>query len=224
MKSNHSNDHLLPFYQLSSYLPKSVQTILLSATLNEEVQTLKSIYLHNPATLKLNESAELPDPLQLQQYQISCNDEEDKFVLLYSIMKLQLVRGKSLIFVNTVNRCYKYNKKHTSTHSFVKLLHIRRSNRLKLFLENFGIRSCALNSELPINSRMHIIEQFNNGLYDTIIASDEKLMEEQRVDEKEQADAAENNNKKPTRTRRLVNFCIIFKMHSICLQFCIICV
>ncbi len=103
----------------------------MSATLNDEVQTVKSLYLHNPAILKLKDSAELPDPIQLEQYQISCNEEEDKFVLLYSLMKLQLIKGKSLIFVNTVNKCYK----------------------LKLFLENFGIRSCVLNSELPLNSR-----------------------------------------------------------------------
>lgn len=90
-----------------SYLPRNAQTILLSATLNDEVQSLKSLYLHNPAILKLKESAELPDPVQLSQYQITCNNEEDKFVILYSIMKLQLIKGKSLIFVNTVNRCYK---------------------------------------------------------------------------------------------------------------------
>lgn len=90
-----------------SYLPRNVQTILLSATLNDEVETLKSIYLHNPAVLKLKSTAELPDTSQLEQYEIKCNTEEDKYVLLYSIMKLQLVQGKSLIFVNTVNRCYK---------------------------------------------------------------------------------------------------------------------
>lgn len=150
-------------------MPKNIQTILLSATLNEEVQAVKSLYLHNPAILKLKDSAELPDPVQLEQYQISCNDEEDKFVLLYSIVKLQLVKGKSLIFVNTVNRCYK----------------------LKMFLENFGIRSCVLNSELPINSRMHIIEQFNGGIYDNIIASDEKLIEGNEEEKKE-----ENSKKK----------------------------
>ena len=89
-------------------MAKNTQTILLSATLNEEVEIVKKLYLHNPAILKLKESAELPDPLQLEQYQITCHDEEDKFVLLYSIMKLQLIKEKSLIFVNTVNRCYKY--------------------------------------------------------------------------------------------------------------------
>ncbi len=88
-------------------MAKNTQTILVSATLNEEVEIVKRLYLHNPAVLKLKESAELPNPLQLEQYQISCNTEEDKFVLLYSIMKLQLIKDKSLIFVNTVNRCYK---------------------------------------------------------------------------------------------------------------------
>lgn len=122
--------------------------------------------------MKLKDSAELPDPVQLEQYQITCNDEEDKFVLLYSIIKLQLVKGKSLIFVNTVNRCYK----------------------LKMFLENFGIRSCVLNSELPINSRMHIIEQFNGGIYDNIIASDEKLIEE-KIDKKNEENSKQKTKK-----------------------------
>ena len=45
---------------------------------------MKRLYLHKPAIIKLKESAELPDPLQLEQYQISCDEEEDKFVLLYS--------------------------------------------------------------------------------------------------------------------------------------------
>ncbi|XP_013420398.1 probable ATP-dependent RNA helicase DDX56 [Lingula anatina] len=82
-------------------------------------------------------------------------EEEDKFVLVYTLLKLRLIRGKSIIFVNSVDRCY----------------------RLKLFLEQFGIPSCALNSELPVNSRCHIVNQFNEGLYDIIIASDETALE-----------------------------------------------
>merc|ERR1712072_1182567 len=45
--------------------------------------------------------------------------------------------------------------------------------RVKLFLEQFGIRSCVLNSELPVNSRLHAVEEFNKGVYDIIIAADE---------------------------------------------------
>ena len=49
--------------------------------------------------------------------------------------------------------------------------------RLKLFLEQFSIKSCVLNSELPTKIRIHTINQFNQGIYDFIIASDEKMLE-----------------------------------------------
>jgi ATP-dependent RNA helicase DDX56/DBP9 len=57
--------------------------------------------------------------------------EADKFLLTYVILKLKLIQGKCIIFVNDVDRCY----------------------RVKLFLEQFSIKSCVLNSELPLNSR-----------------------------------------------------------------------
>lgn len=76
--------------------------------------------------------------------------EEDKFLLIYVILKLRLIRGKCLIFVNDIDRSY----------------------RLKLFLEQFGLRTCVLNEELPVNSRFHIVQEFNKGRYDYIIATD----------------------------------------------------
>lgn len=48
--------------------------------------------------------------------------------------------------------------------------------RLKLFLGQFKIRSCVLNSELPAKIRCHTVHQFNQGLYDIIIASDERSL------------------------------------------------
>lgn len=50
--------------------------------------------------------------------------------------------------------------------------------RLKLFLEQFGIQACVLNSELPAASRCHAVSQFNDDLFKIIIASDEKSLEE----------------------------------------------
>lgn len=50
---------------------------------------------------------------------------------------------------------------------------VDRCYRLKLYLEQFGTKSCILNSELPVNSRIHVVEEFNKGIYDIIIASDE---------------------------------------------------
>ncbi|KAK2818607.1 hypothetical protein Q5P01_024168 [Channa striata] len=124
---------------LLCHLPKIYQSFLMSATFTEDVQALKELLLHNPVTLKL-QGSQLPDSSQLQQYSIKC-EMEDKFLLIYTLLKLRLVQGKTLLFVGTVDRCY----------------------RLKLFLEQFGIPACVLNSELPVQSRCHIITQFNQG-------------------------------------------------------------
>lgn len=125
-----------------------------SATLGEDVNRLKKLVLHNAVILKLEEPQLPIDNGQLVQYQIKI-DEEDKFVLIYALFKLKLIHGKSIIFVNNVDRCYK----------------------IKLFLEQFQIPVCVLNSELPVASRCHIVEQFNKGIYEAIVASDEKVSE-----------------------------------------------
>ncbi|XP_022536589.2 probable ATP-dependent RNA helicase DDX56 [Astyanax mexicanus] len=137
---------------LICHLPKIYQAFLMSATLSDDVQALKELVLHNPVTLKL-EGSNLPGSAQLQQYTVKC-EEDEKFLVIYALLKLGLVRGKTLIFVGTLDRCYK----------------------LKLFLEQFGIPACVLNSELPVHSRCHIISQFNQGFYDYIIATDEQVL------------------------------------------------
>ncbi|XP_077353515.1 putative ATP-dependent RNA helicase DDX56 [Festucalex cinctus] len=139
---------------LLCHLPKIYQSFLMSATLSDDVQALKELLLHNPVTLKL-QGSQLPDSSQLQQFSVRC-EEEDKFLLIYTLLKLRLVQGKTLIFVASVERCY----------------------RLKLFLEQFSIPACVLNSELPVQSRCHIITQFNQGFYDYIIATDERSLVE----------------------------------------------
>lgn len=84
------------------------------------------------------------------------------------MIKLELIKGKAIIFVSDVDRCY----------------------RLKLFFEQFGIRSCLLNSELPVNCRVHAVEEFNRGVYNIIIASDEN---EIIGDEKDQTDLGDGD-------------------------------
>ncbi|KAL3283163.1 hypothetical protein HHI36_006315 [Cryptolaemus montrouzieri] len=140
--------------ELTSYLPKIYQAILASATLSEDVNNLKSLVLHNPVILKLEEP-ELAPTSQLSHYHMLA-EEMDKATILYSLLKLHLIRGKTIIFVNTVDKCYK----------------------IKLYLEQFGIPTCVLNSELPAAIRCHSVYQFNQGVYDIIVASDERALDE----------------------------------------------
>lgn len=87
-----------------------------------------------------------------------------------------MIRGKCIIFVADIDRSY----------------------RLKLFFEQFGIRSCILNSELPVNSRIHVVEEFNRNVYDIIIASDEKseMLNADNDEEEEEAEGGEDGAKK----------------------------
>ncbi|KAI9800014.1 MAG: ATP-dependent DNA/RNA helicase [Piccolia ochrophora] len=133
---------------VSTAVPKGVQTFLMSATLTNEIEILKRLFCRDPVVLTFEE--EERETNRLSQYIVRCAEDE-KFLLIYVIFKLKLVQGKCILFLADIDRCY----------------------RLKLYLEQFGIKSCVLNSELPVNSRIHVVEQFNKDVYDIIIATDE---------------------------------------------------
>lgn len=134
--------------QIAQNIPKGVQIFLMSATLNTEVESLGSLLCTDPVVLKLDDADK--DAQKVKQYVIKCAEEE-KFLLIYAMFKLRLIKGKTIVFVGDTDRSY----------------------RVKLFLEQFGIKSCVLNSELPLASRLHIVEEFNKNIYNILIASDE---------------------------------------------------
>lgn len=76
-----------------------------SATLSEDVLKLKKLLLKNAVILKLQEP-DLAPLSQLSHYKINA-EEEDKAIILYCCLKLNLVKGKTIVFVNTVDKCYK---------------------------------------------------------------------------------------------------------------------
>ncbi len=157
----HSDDLQRLLDPSQNWIPRvGVQGVLMSATLggteagngaNADVEKLKGLALRNPvsgivdymglkvmadatdtqtpqAILTLQESASTNS--LLKHYSLTAS-ETDKFLLIYVLLKLKLIRGKILLFVNTIDRGY----------------------RLKLFLEQFGLNGCLLNSEMPLNSR-----------------------------------------------------------------------
>jgi ATP-dependent RNA helicase DDX56/DBP9 len=134
---------------IAAALPRGVQTFLTSATLTSEVEELKSIFCRDAAVVKIDEAEEKGEAVT--QYVVRCGEDE-KFLLIYVLFKLRLVKGKCLVFVADVDRSY----------------------RLKLYLEQFGVKSCVLNAELPVNSRLHVVQEFNKGLYEILIAADDQ--------------------------------------------------
>lgn len=99
----------------------------------QDVENLKQLILHSPAVLKL-EDVEDTSSSKLTQHSIECS-EGDKFLLAYFMVKMGLLGGKGIFFVNDIDRCFK----------------------LKLFFERFFIKAALLNSELPQNSRSALL-------------------------------------------------------------------
>ncbi|CAM9475589.1 unnamed protein product [Scytosiphon promiscuus] len=147
-------------------LPKICQGFLMSATLSAELEDLKRVVLHSPAVLKLEEGAQ---DGRLSQFYLSLANKDDKFLVVFAFIKLGLLEGKGLFFVNETESSY----------------------RLKLFLEQFHVRSAVLNAELPLNSRLHILQEFNRGIFDYLIVTDNS-MDVQGVGGVEVADSDED--------------------------------
>ncbi|KAF9179808.1 ATP-dependent DNA/RNA helicase [Haplosporangium sp. Z 767] len=158
--------------ELLTFLPKIFQSFLMSATLGDDVDSLKQLVLRSPAILKMEDKTMDSTWDNLKQLYTICN-ETDKYLILYVLLKLKLLKGKCIIFVNDIERCY----------------------RLKLFLEQFSIPSVVLNSELPLNSRVHIVEEFNKGVYDYMIATDEGGLKGEKEEDlvAQDIEAADNN-------------------------------
>jgi ATP-dependent RNA helicase DDX56/DBP9 len=160
-------------------MPKICQGFLMSATLSPELNSLKKVVLHSPVVLKLEEE-ESKSIGQLTQFYLGC-PKKDKNLIIYVFLKLGLLKGKGIFFVNSTDGGY----------------------RLKLFLEQFHIRSSILNAELPFRSRLNIIEQFNVGNFDYLIATDESTdavdgnnTDSDSEDDDEASDAEQNRKGK----------------------------
>merc|ERR1712226_111836 len=157
-----------------NHLSPSRQMILLSATLDmddEELRELRdALKLDQPVTLALKS---LPSQDRLRQFNVSCPEKDDKYLLLCALLKLRLLTGKTLIFTNDVDACYK----------------------VRLFLEQFGLKSIVLNAEMPHKSRLHALAQFNRGSYDIMIASDESNL-------KPSDDSTESATKKKQKAKK----------------------
>ncbi|KAF2714316.1 DEAD-domain-containing protein [Pleomassaria siparia CBS 279.74] len=133
---------------ISKNVEAGVQLFLMSATLSTELESLRDLFCRDPVLLNLDDIEK--NSQHVKQYVISCAEDE-KFLLIYAIFLLKLIKGKTIIFVGDVDRSY----------------------RVKLFLEQFGVKSAVLNSELPLTSRLHIVEEFNQNKFEILIASDE---------------------------------------------------
>jgi len=152
---------------LALELPTTYQAMLCSATLSTEVDELKGLVLHKPTVLEIGKDEEKG---KLAQFYYPCQQSE-KFLVLYALIKMRLLQGKTLMFVDNITRGYE----------------------IKLFLERFAINCSLLNSELSWEARQGVIQAFNQNIVDLCIATDDG-MDNDEEEEKDEEEADENND------------------------------
>lgn len=148
---------------------EGVQTVMVSATsTSEEVGNLKSLLLSKPAEVncddveemeqKKREEREMKKELKKKKKPLITHfgleikkGKNDKLLYLMALLRLGLCKKKILIFVKDADEAV----------------------RARLFLHKFGVLCVALHSELPANSRAHILEEFNRGVHDVLVAAAE---------------------------------------------------
>jgi ATP-dependent RNA helicase DDX56/DBP9 len=143
-----------------SAIPPTAQAMLVSATLDAEgLPELRKVVLRHPMTVKVTAQSGMdpstpdgtvPGP-DVSHYFARLLSPVDRYLVTYAMLRLNVISGKVLIFTNGTNAAF----------------------RLKLFLDQFKVKSAVLNSELPANSRVHCVEQFNASIFDILIATDE---------------------------------------------------
>lgn len=163
-------------------LPRLYQGMVVSATLNPAVEGLRGwALLDDPVVIKVEDdtTSSTASP-QLKQLYLPIK-ENDKFLVLYVFLKLGLLQGKGLFFVASTDAGY----------------------RLKLFLQLFHIRAAVLNSELPLASRLHIIEQFHLGNMDYLIATDASTGDDREAgDDGDDDDGEEGKDKAHSKSKK----------------------
>ena len=141
------------------------QIIMCSATLNPHTAKLQEYFLmHHPIIVEIDESGF--DNSKLKEYYFQVSTFGEKFLLMYGLFNLNIIKGKCIVFVHNIDLSY----------------------RLKLFLEKFMIPSAVLNPTLPYNSRQSVIDKFNRGMFKYLITTDAiDEHERQRIEKLRQA-------------------------------------
>jgi len=137
-----------------SSLPKNYHCVLVSATLSTNLSELQKLVITDPdpKVVSVNDGVNEDEEL-LQEFHLKVDNKEMKLLVLFTLIKLELLKGKMLVFTNGLNMCYE----------------------LKLFLEEFSISSAVFNHKLPSNCRQSILNQFNQGIFDLLIVTDDAM-------------------------------------------------
>jgi ATP-dependent RNA helicase RhlE len=132
--------------QILALLPRKRQNLLFSATLNEEIQSLKNLLLHDTLVLRVDEQADSIELINQSAYFIH---EEKKGPLLRYLIKNQDMR-QVLVFTSSVAR----------------------ADRVAEKLQKHGIDAESIHSRKSQGARTDLLTAFKRGTLRVLVTTD----------------------------------------------------
>ncbi|NOU35275.1 MAG: DEAD/DEAH box helicase [Kiritimatiellaceae bacterium] len=123
------------------------QTLLFSATLDDEVMRLASAWMVDPGKIEIEPDQNATKLIDQQVYIVT---DDQKFALLYNILKKEVVEGTALIFTNRRDQ----------------------TERLADALYRYGIDCEILSGAVAQNKRQRILADFKDGRCKLVVATD----------------------------------------------------
>jgi superfamily II DNA/RNA helicase len=132
--------------RILSYLPKTRQTLLFSATFSPEIRKLATSYLQDPITVEVARANATATNVEQRFYSV---DEDDKRAVVRQLIKTRAL-SQALVFVNS------------------KL----GAARLARSFERDGMKTAALHGDKSQDERLKSLEAFKRGEVDVLVATD----------------------------------------------------
>ncbi|GFE55496.1 probable ATP-dependent RNA helicase DDX56 [Babesia ovis] len=127
---------------------KHFQTILLSATLDQDVQSLANLILYKPVYV---EAEYAPAMGTIKEFYVTL-DDADKLLFLYALLKMEALPHPTLIFTGSDERAYK----------------------IKTHLAKLSVDAKTLSRLLSPRMRQAMVTSFNQGTIDVLIVADDE--------------------------------------------------
>lgn len=132
--------------QIFALLPKHRQNLLFSATLNDQIQALEKVLLHDPLVIKMEEESDTLDLIRQSAY---CVSEEQKGPLLRYLIKSKDMQ-QVLVFTSSVARADRVVDK---------------------LLKN-GIEARSIHSRKTQGARTELLRDFKQGYLRVLVTTD----------------------------------------------------
>ena len=132
--------------RILDFLPKKRQNLLFSATLNDNIEAINQILLHEPIVIKIEAEKDELDLINQVAYYVS---EERKGPFLRYLIKSENLK-QVLIFTSSVYR----------------------ANAVALKLQNNGIDAVAIHSKKSQGARTKALQKFKSGELRVLVATD----------------------------------------------------